>query len=131
MNENKAVLQNAWPYQQDLLNLPVENLETALPFYEIVLGFQVVARHDAPYPSATISRDAVQLRLTQNGGDPTQDGCFFDVDDVEKAYDELKANGLQKEQPEFGSQTYGTTHWRVFFVVAPDGLCYSFGQRQN
>jgi lactoylglutathione lyase len=131
MNENKAVLQNAWPYQKDLLNLPVENLEAAIPFYETVMGFRVVSRNDTPHPSATLSRDAVQIGLAQNGGDPTQDGCFFDVDDVEKAYAELKENGLQKDQPEFGSQTYGTTRWKVFFVVAPDGLCYCFGERQN
>ncbi len=131
MNENKALLQNAWPYQQDLLTLPVENLGAAIPFYETVMGFRVVARNDTPYPSATMSRDTVQIGLVQNGGDPTQDGCFFDVDDVEKAYAELRANGLQKEQPEFGSQTYGTTRWKVFFIVAPDGLCYCFGERQN
>ena len=125
-----ATIQQVWPYQHDAQHLPVENLEAALPFYETVLGFQVVARTNTPHPSATLSRDAVQIGLTQNGGDPTQDGCFFDVDDVEKAYAELKANGLQKDQPDFGSQTYGTTHWKVFFIVAPDGLCYCFGERQ-
>lgn len=131
MENQRAILKKAWPYQQDKMNLPVGNLETAIPFYETVLGFRVVARSETPYPSATISRDDIELGLSENGGDPTQDGCFFEVDDVEKAFAELKANGLGKETPDFDHQTYGDVLWKVFFVVAPDGLCYCYGQRQN
>lgn len=125
-----ATLKNAWPYQQDKLNLPVENLTTALPFYETVLGFQLLSRQETPCSSAIIGRDDVQIGLAENGGDPTQDGCFFEVDDVEKAFAELKANGLGKETSSFDRQKHGETEWKVFFVVAPDGLCYCYGQRQ-
>ncbi len=41
----------------------------------------------------------MQLGLAENGGDPTQDGCFFEVDDVEKAFVELRANGFDRETP--------------------------------
>lgn len=131
MNETRAILKNAWPYQQDSMNLPVGNLETALPFYETTLGFRVISRREMPHQSVALERDAVQIGLAENGGDPTQDGCFFDVDDVEKAFAELKANGLAKELSGFERQTHGTTDWKVFFVVAPDGLCYCYGERQN
>jgi lactoylglutathione lyase len=127
----KATLKQAWPYQQDKMNLPVGNLDTALPFYETVLGFQRVAQTDIPYKSATISRDTIQLGLVENGGDPTQDGCFFEVDDVVNAFAELKANGLPNEQPNFAFQKHGDVNWKVFFVIAPDGLCYCYGQRQS
>lgn len=113
------------------MKLPVENLESAIPFYETVMGFRVVSRTDSPVKSATIERDGMQLGLAETGGDPTQDGCFFDVDDVEKAFAELKANGFDKENPDFNYQKYGETKWKVFFVVAPDGLCFCYGQRQN
>ncbi|WP_375446571.1 VOC family protein [uncultured Fibrella sp.] len=131
MEQQKATISQAWPYQQDAMNLPVANLETALPFYETRMGFCLVARADSPRKSATIARDGIQLGLVENGGDPTQDGCFFAVDDVEKARAELKANGMDKELSGFSRQKHGETEWTVFFVIAPDGLCYCYGERQN
>ncbi|WP_020595831.1 VOC family protein [Spirosoma panaciterrae] len=131
MEQIKAILKNAWPYQQDKMNLPVAELEIALPFYETYMGFQIVSRSDTPYPSAIMVRDGIQIGLSENGGDPAQDGCSFEVNDVEMAFEEMKVNGLTKELSGFDFQTYGTTNWKVFFVVAPDGLCYCFGERQS
>lgn len=130
MQQPKAVIKQAWPYQKDSMHLPVDDLETALPFYEQVLGFKVVSRPDTPYKSAIIIRDSVHLGLVENGGDPTQDGCFFEVDNVVNALAELKANGLAQTD-EFSVQQHGSVTWKVFFVVAPDGLCYCYGQRQQ
>jgi len=127
----KAVFKTAHPYLEDAMNLPVENLEAAIPFYETVMGFQVASRKDAPSKSAVLARDDVQIGLAENGGDPTQEGCFFEVDDVAAAFEELKSNGLQKEEAGFRIDQYGETSYRVFFVVAPDGLCYCLGERQN
>ena len=127
----KAIFKSAWPYQQDAMNLPVAKVETALPFYETVMGFQVMARHDAPHPSAVLARDDIQIGLAENGGDPTQDGCFFEVDNVEAAFAELKANGLAKEKADFRLDQHGDTAWKVFFVIAPDKLCYCLGERQG
>jgi lactoylglutathione lyase len=127
----KARFKNAWPYQQDALNLPVADVEAALPFYETVLGFQVIARNDAPQRAALLARDEIQIGLAENGGDPTQDGCFFEVDSAEAAFAELKANGLAKEEAGYRLDQHGDTTWKVFFVVAPDGLCYCLGERQS
>lgn len=127
----KAVFKSAYPYQEDAMNLPVENVETAIPFYETVMGFRLVSRKDEPFKSAVLDRDAIQIGLAENGGDPTQDGCFFEVDNVEAAFDELKSNGLGKEEAGFRVDQHGTTSYRVFFVVAPDGLCYCLGERQS
>ncbi len=127
----KAVFKSAYPYQEDEMNLPVENVETAIPFYETVMGFRLVSRKDEPFKSAVLGRDAIQIGLAENGGDPTQDGCFFEVDNLEAAFAELKANGLGKEEANFRVDQHGTTAYRVFFVVAPDGLCYCLGERQS
>ncbi len=126
-----AVFKTAWPYQEDAMNLPVESLETAIPFYETIMGFQLVSRSDTPVKSAVLGRDGIQIGLAENGGDPTQDGCFFAVDNVEAAFAELKSNGLKKEEADFSMNQHGDTAWKVFFVVAPDGLCYCLGERQN
>lgn len=126
----KAIFKTAWPYQQDAMNLPVANVEAALPFYETVMGFQVIARHDAPQNSAILGRDDIQIGLAENGGDSSQDGCFFAVDNVEAAFAELRANGLAKAEADFRLDKHGDTVWKVFFVIAPDGLCYCLGERQ-
>lgn len=126
----KAIYKSAWPYQQDAMTLPVANVEAALPFYETTMGFQVVARHDAPHTSAILARDDIQIGLAENGGDSSQEGCFFEVDNVEAAFAELKSKGLAKEAADFRLDQHGGTAWKVFFVIAPDGLCYCLGERQ-
>lgn len=126
----KAIFKSASPYQQDAMNLPVASVEAALPFYETVMGFRVVVRNETPHPSAVLTRDDIQIGLAENGGDPTQDGCFFEVDNVEAAFAELKANGLAKAEADFRLDQHGDTAWKVFFVIAPDGLCYCLGERQ-
>ncbi|MBO0935845.1 VOC family protein [Fibrella sp. HMF5335] len=131
MEQPKATIKKAWPYQQDIMNLPVNDLDAALPFYEQTMGFRLISRKDTPCKSAIIARDSLQLGLAENGGDPGQDGCFFEVDDVVSAFAELKAKGLPTQQADFSFQQHGDVKWKVFFVVAPDGLCYSFGQRQG
>jgi lactoylglutathione lyase len=127
----KAIFKTARPYKEDEMNLPVEDLEAAIPFYEGIMGFQVVSRGDTPRKSAVLSRDGIQIGLTENGGDPAQEGCFFEVDDAEAAFAELKSNGLEKEEAGFRIDRYGERSYKVFFVVAPDGLCYCLGERQT
>ena len=127
--KTKAVFKTASPYLQDAMNLPVENLEEAIPFYEIIMGFQIVSQQDASCKSAILARDDIQIGLAENGGDPTQEGCFFEVDDVEVAFKELKDNGLENDDPNYRIDQHGDKSFRIFFVVAPDGLCYCLGQR--
>ena len=125
-----AIFKTAWPYQEDEMKLPVENLEAAIPFYETIMGFHVLSRSDAPCKSAVLVRDDIQIGLAENGGDPTQEGCFFEVDNVEAAFAELKSNGLEKQEAGFRVDRRGEKTWKVFFVVAPDRLCYCVGERQ-
>src|SRR2546425_5533327 len=113
------------------MNLPVKNLEDALPFYETVMGFRIVSRGETICKSAVLGRDEIQIGLAENGGDPAQDGCFFEVDDVEAAFAELKARGLNKEDAGFRIDRYGETSWRGFFVIAPGGLCYFLWPGEN
>ena len=123
-------LDKGFGYQGDKMNLPVPDLDSALPFYETILGFRVVSRAEIPHKSAVLARDQVEIRLAQNGGDPTQDGCAFHVKELEALFDEFKANGLRKELSEFDVEEHGGFKWKVFYVVAPDGLCYWFGEQE-
>ncbi len=126
-----VVFKRAKPYGTDQMNLPVENVDAALPFYETVMGFRVVAQHATPHPVAILERDGIQIGVAENGGDPTQEGCFFEVDDADAAFAELKARGLDQDTPGFRIDHYGANAYKVFFVVAPDGLCYCLGERRG
>jgi len=138
----KAVYKSASPYADDAMNLPVEDVEAAVPFYEEIMGFQLMSRGDTPHKTAVLGRDDIKIGLAENGGDPNQEGCFFEVDNAEAAFDELKANGLtahpvwvsrkspeEREEAGFRIDKHGDTSFKVFFVVAPDGLCYCLGER--
>src|SRR5437660_8167977 len=124
----KAVYKRAAPYADDAMNLPVKDVEGAIPYYEKTFGFRVVTRKEEPHKSVILARDAIQIGLAENGGDPTQEGCFFEVDNLEAAFTEIK--GKPPSDSDFRIDQQGEATLRVFFEVAPDGLCYMMGQRQ-
>ena len=93
-------------------------------------NFEQLSFNSYPVKSVLLERDAVQMGLSENGGDSSQDGCFIEVDGIEAAAEELQNAGLVFE-PKYRNDTHGATTYKVFFVVAPDGLCYCFGERQN
>jgi catechol 2,3-dioxygenase-like lactoylglutathione lyase family enzyme len=122
----KAVFKSAKPYADDALNLPVNDVESAIPYYERTFGFRVVSRQASPYSLAILARDDVQIGLAENGGDPTQEGCFFEVDNVDAAYAEI--NGKPAQPGAIKVHRADGRDYRAFFVVAPDGLCYLVAQ---
>ena len=124
----KAKFKRAVPYTNDALNLPVADVDRAVPFYQQSFGFALVSRSDTPVKSAILARDQIQIGLAENGGDPTQEGCYFEVDNVEAAYAELKTSGAKVSDLKI--QKHGEATSRVFFVIAPDGLCYMIGRPQ-
>ena len=85
-----------------------------------------VDRRDTPHPTVILERDGVQIGFSINGEDATQDGDAILVSDI----------GLMREELE--TQRVEIGNWRVderdgqkfqvFFVVAPDGLCFYFHQ---
>src|SRR5713101_6619697 len=123
----KAVFKRAAPYADDAMNLPVADVEAAIPYYEKTFGFRVLSRQEDPHKSAILARDDIQIGLAENGGDPTQEGCFFEVDNIEAAFEEIK--GQPGTASDFRIDKVGDASLRVFFVVAPDGLCYMLGER--
>jgi predicted enzyme related to lactoylglutathione lyase len=125
----RAYYKRAVPYAEDAMNLPVLDVDAAIPFYEKVFAFKLMSRSNTPHKTAVLARDDVEIGLAENGGDPTQEGCFFEVDSVEAAFAELMHNGLEKDDPKYGVENYGDSYsYRVFHVLAPDGLCYCIAE---
>jgi lactoylglutathione lyase len=124
----KAIFKRAVPYKDDALNLPVANVAAAAGFYEQIFGFRLISIGDKPHKHVVLARDQIQIGLAENGGDPTQEGCFFEVDNLDAAFAEIKSRKPDVSAPKM-EKVNGRT-FKAFFVVAPDGLCYMIGQPQ-
>ena len=122
-----AKLISAFGYQGDAMNLPVANVKAAVPFYMEKMGFSLIEQSDEPGNKAVLERDGVRFAIVENGGDPEQDGCAFHTDDVAALRDEFGANGYKVGEIKAESRPDGSK-FNAFFAVAPDGLCYWFGQ---
>lgn len=117
---------DAFPYQKNVLALPISDIDSTANWYGEKFGMTEVKRTDEPVPTVILERDGVQIGFAINGSDPAQDGAAIKVDDVERMNLELKGNqvnvgNLQTDERD-GNQ------YRAFFVVAPDGLCFYFHQ---
>ena len=117
---------SASPYQDDVLSLPVHDLSASIPFYEKFMKFQVIRRKTKPYQLAILSRDEVKIGLAENGGDPEQEGVYFTVNSVKQAFDFFSSNGLKNLDD--SSLSTSINEDGMFFIVAPDRLCYCFGE---
>jgi catechol 2,3-dioxygenase-like lactoylglutathione lyase family enzyme len=120
------LFRKAFPYQKDLFALPVGDLEAAVDWYGRAFGLKEVERRTSPHPTVILERDGVRIGFAINGGDASQDGAAILVSDIHRAKAELEANGIQ-----IGNWRVDARNGQmlqVFFVAAPDGLCYYFHQ---
>ncbi|QQS45154.1 MAG: VOC family protein [Acidobacteriota bacterium] len=121
---NESQFKAAFPYQSDVLALPVTDLDVASAWYSEHFGMVEVERYNEPVPTVILERDGTRIGFSINGGDATQDGAAILVEKIGEIKEELESKGVK------------ISNWRVderdgeklqvFFVVAPDGLCYYF-----
>jgi catechol 2,3-dioxygenase-like lactoylglutathione lyase family enzyme len=114
----------AYPFQDDVLSLPVADLDGTSVWYTTHFGMTEVERTDQPVSRVILERDDARIGFAVNGGDASQDGAAILVTNIQRVRDELESRGV------------AVANWRVderdgqqlqvFFVVAPDGLCYYF-----
>ena len=116
----------ARPYQDDVLALPVEDVDQASQWYAKALGLTEVERRDDPVPTVIMQRDGVQIGFAINGGDASNDGAAILVTDIERARRELEASGLSPGESRIDD--HNGQKMSVFFLIAPDGLCFYFHQ---
>jgi catechol 2,3-dioxygenase-like lactoylglutathione lyase family enzyme len=112
----------AFPFQADVLALPVTDLDAAAEWYSTHFGMTEVERHNEPVPTVILERDGTRIGFSINGGDATQEGAAILVSRIAELKEEFESKGVN------------IGNWRVderdgkklqvFFVVAPDGLFY-------
>ena len=117
----------ASPYADDILSLPVEDLDVAVEYYGEKFGLTEIERRSDPHPAVIMERDGVRIGFAVNGGDASQEGAAISVADIHAARHELEAKGVKTG--DWRVDERDGEKYQVFFVVAPDGLCYYFNQR--
>jgi catechol 2,3-dioxygenase-like lactoylglutathione lyase family enzyme len=114
----------AYPYQKDVLALPVTDIDAAAQWYSEHFGMREVERRQQPVPTVILERDGTQIGFAMSGGDPEQDGAAVLVSNIQGMRDELEARGVQIGNWRIDERD--GDRFQVFFAVAPDGLCYYF-----
>ena len=126
---NSPSFKAAYPYQADVLALPVADISAASNWYCEHFGMTEVKRSAEPIPSVVLERDGTQIGFAVNGGDASQDGAAILVSSIHELKRELETTGL--ETGDTRTDVRDGKSYTVFFVVAPDGLCYYFHEPQN
>ena len=121
---SETQFRKAFPYQKDVLALPVKDLDAASQWYCAHFGMVEVERRQQPIPTVVLERDGTKIGFAINGGDPSQDGAAILVSNIEGIKDELERKGASIGSWRIDER--GGKRFQVFFVVAPDGLCYYF-----
>jgi catechol 2,3-dioxygenase-like lactoylglutathione lyase family enzyme len=122
--KNTPQFKAAFPYQNDVLALPVTDLDAASQWYSEHFGMLEVERFNDPVPTVILERDGTRIGFAINGSDPAQDGAAVLVSNIGGMKVELEAKGANVGNWRVDERD--GKKFQVFFVVAPDGLCYYF-----
>jgi catechol 2,3-dioxygenase-like lactoylglutathione lyase family enzyme len=114
----------AFPYQKDVLALPVADLDAASRWYSENFGMVEVERRKEPSPTVILERNGTRIGFSINGRDASQDGAAILVAGIGDVKNELEAKGVKIGNWRVDERN--GQRFQVFFVVAPDGLCYYF-----
>lgn len=123
---NQPKFEAAFPFQEDVLALPVVDLDTTADWYAQAFDMVEVECKDQPNPTVILERDDVQIGFAINGGDASQEGAAIRVANIQGIKAELESKGV--EIGNWRVDERDGKRFQVFFVVAPDGLCYCFNE---
>jgi len=126
---NQPRFLKAFPYQDDVLALPVKDLDVASRWYCDHFGMKEVERPEEKVPTVILERDDTRIGFAINGGDAAQEGAAVLVSNIRELREELLSKGAQAGDVRVDDMK-GRKHL-VFFVVAPDGLCYYFHEPEQ
>ncbi len=114
----------AFPYQKDVLALPVTDLDAASRWYCANFGMEEVERRQDSRPTVILERDGIRIGFSRHDGDASQDGAAILVAGIGDMKVEFEAKGVKIANWRVDERN--GQRFQVFFVVAPDGLCYYF-----
>lgn len=114
----------AFPYRESVMTLPVSDVDSASSWYSQHFAMVEVERLSSPHATVILERDGIKLGFAISGEDPSQDGAAILVSDLDAVKNELMSKGVSLGDAR--TDEHDGQQLNVFFVVAPDGLCYYF-----
>lgn len=123
----QAKFEAAHPFQDDVLALPVADRDVAAQWYGEKFAMTEVERKDDPHPTVIMERDGIRMGFAENGGDSSNDGGAVLINDAAQMKEELDGRGVETGEWRIDEHDDGKKY-QVFFVIAPDGLCFYFHQ---
>ena len=121
---DKPHFKAAYPYQKDVLSLPVTDIDAAAAWYSTHFGMVEVERRIDPVATVILERDGTRIGFAVNGGDASQDGAAILVTGISAMKSELESKGV--DLGNWRVDERNGKKFQVFFVVAPDALYYYF-----
>jgi len=95
MISKKPAFKAAFAYQENVLELPVTDLNRESDWYCNHFGMAEIARHAQPLPTVILERDGTRIGFAINGGDASQDGAAILVSNIQALKDEFESRGMQ------------------------------------
>lgn len=117
----QPTFKSASPYQKDVLALPVTDLDVASDWYCKHFGMVEIERRES---AVVLERDGTRIGFAITGGDASQDGAAILVTNIQQLKSDFESKGVNTGN--FRVDERDGQKFQVFFVVAPDGLCYYF-----
>jgi catechol 2,3-dioxygenase-like lactoylglutathione lyase family enzyme len=114
------------------IGLPTNDMKKTIEFYE-ALGFQIATRHDnGGVDVVFLTLGNVCVETYENGQAALCHGAIdhicLDVDDVEKAWDEVVAAGFTPIESEIQALPFWSNGVRFFNILGPNHEKIEFGQ---
>ena len=106
------------------MDLPVTDFDKASDWYCKHFGMTEIERLEHPVPTVILERDGTRMGFSINGGDASQDGAVILVSIIHTLKDAFESNGVKIAN--WRADERDGQMLQVFFVIAPDGLCYYF-----
>ena len=125
MDEGKSEwlrFKEASAYSGNVLELPVRDVVSSSQWYQKHFGMVETERIESSVPQVILERDGIKIGLAENGGDSSQNGAAILVEGLDEIEQELEAAGVNIANRRIDDRD--GQKFNVFFVVAPDGLCY-------
>ena len=91
----RAVFEKASPYGDDVLALPVTNLDSAANWYAQHFAMVEVERKSDPQPTVIMERDGVRIGFSVNGGDSSQEGAAILVSNIHAVRAEFESRDVK------------------------------------
>ena len=123
---NEARFEKAYPYQKDGVALPVTDLDAASDWYSRHFGMTEVEQCDRPVPTVILGTSETARGSVSPSTAATRRRMAppCRVTNIREVKAQLESNGATVGN--WRVDEHEGQKLQVFFVVAPDGLCYYF-----